>query len=41
MCGFCLNVIFDGRNIYEIEEMEKMGIKYGGKGRGFNGRVVG
>lgn len=30
-------VIFDGRNIYEPEEMKKKGFKYRGMGRGFNG----
>jgi len=31
-------IIFDGRNIYEPEDMEKMGFKYRGMGRGFNGK---
>ena len=31
-------IIFDGRNIYEIEEMERMGFNYRGMGRGFNGK---
>lgn len=31
-------VIFDGRNIYEPEEMKKKGFKYRGMGRGFNGK---
>ena len=31
-------IIFDGRNIYEPEDMKKMGFKYRGMGRGFNGK---
>jgi UDPglucose 6-dehydrogenase len=31
-------VIFDGRNIYDPEMMKKMGFKYRGMGRGFNGK---
>ena len=34
-------VIFDGRNIYDPEMMKKMGFKYRGMGRGFNGKEVG
>ena len=30
-------VIFDGRNIYDPEEMTKLGFKYRGVGRGYNG----
>jgi UDPglucose 6-dehydrogenase len=30
-------VIFDGRNIYDPAAMKKMGFKYRGMGRGFNG----
>ena len=31
-------VIFDGRNIYDPEEMRLMGFSYRGIGRGFNGK---
>jgi UDPglucose 6-dehydrogenase len=31
-------VIFDGRNIYEPEDMRRMGFTYRGIGRGFNGK---
>ena len=31
-------VLFDGRNIYDPEMMEKMGFKYRGMGRGFDGK---
>jgi UDPglucose 6-dehydrogenase len=31
-------VIFDGRNIYDPAMMKKMGFKYRGMGRGFNGK---
>jgi UDPglucose 6-dehydrogenase len=30
-------VIFDGRNIYEPEKMKKLGFRYRGFGRGYNG----
>lgn len=32
-------VMFDGRNIYDPDEMEAMGFKYRGLGRGYNGTV--
>ncbi len=33
-------VIFDGRNIYDPNEMEQMGFKYRGLGRGYNGAAT-
>ncbi|HLE16624.1 MAG TPA: UDP binding domain-containing protein, partial [Anaerolineales bacterium] len=30
-------VLFDGRNIYDPEKMERLGFKYRGLGRGYNG----
>ena len=30
-------VVFDARNIYEPEDMKKLGFKYRGLGRGYNG----
>jgi len=33
-------VIFDGRNIYDPDEMVELGFKYRGVGRGYNGSRV-
>jgi UDPglucose 6-dehydrogenase len=32
------DVIVDGRNIYEPEQMHKLGFRYRGVGRGYNGK---
>ena len=33
-------VIFDGRNLYEPEDMKSLGFKYRGLGRGYNGSTT-
>jgi hypothetical protein len=33
-------VLFDGRNIYDTNEMQMLGFRYRGLGRGYNGAAT-